>query len=333
VRILILGGTGFIGSCIVGRLVAEGHTLAVFHRGQTIPELPPGVVRILGDRDRLTEHAIDLRRFNPRVVVHMMAFVEAHALQMVEVFRGVAERTVLISSGDVYRSYGIFHGTEVGPLEPVPVTEDGVLRQSLYPYRSHARGPDDLWYSYDKIPAERAARSDPKLPATVLRLPMVYGPGDAGRRLAGYVRRMADGRPAIPLDETFAGWRCTRGFVEDVAAAVALATTDDRAAGRTYNVGELVARSEAELVGAIASVVDWGGQVITVPAGTLPVPENCKQDVVTDTTRIRSELGFQEVVPSAESLARAVRSELLRLSEDPPTDYSVEDAAIASRGI
>jgi nucleoside-diphosphate-sugar epimerase len=330
-RILILGGTGFIGPHVVRTLAADGHTVAVFHRGQTTPELPAGVVHLSGNRDRLTEHASDLRRFAPLVVLHLIAYVEDHARQMVEVFRGVAERTVTVSSGDVYRAYGVFHGTEAGALEPVPVTEEAAVRQSLYPYRPHAKGTDDLLYSYDKIPVERAAQSDSKLPTTVLRLPMVYGPGDAQRRFAGYLRRMTDGRRAIPLGETFAGWRCTRGYVEDVAAAIALAATNGRAAGRTYNVGETTALSETELVSAIGNAAGWTGEVIPLPGWPAPMPGNYRQDIVTDTTRIRRDLGFREVVPPHEALARAVRSELARVAADPPIDYAAEDAALAGR--
>jgi nucleoside-diphosphate-sugar epimerase len=331
-RILILGGTGFIGSRVVALLTGGGHTVAVFHRGQTRPELPPGVEHITGDRDRLPEHAAELRRFAPEVVVHNIAYVADHARQLVEVFRGVAARVVVISSGDVYRSYGIFHGTESGPPEPVPAAEDAPLRKALYPYRALARGPDDWIYSYDKVPVEQEARRDPSLPATILRLPMVYGPGDPQHRLAGYLRRMADGRPAIPLDRTLAAWRCTRGFVEGVAVAVALAATDPRAAGSTYNVGEPDALTEADWVRAVGAAAGWSGRVVPVPRGPLPVPADFGQHLVTDTTRMRSELGYVEARPMAEALKETVSWELANLAGLPPIDYAAEDAALAARG-
>ena len=63
------------------------------------------------------------------------------------------------------------------------------------------------------------------LPGTVLRLPTVYGPGDYQHRLFEYLKRMDDGRPAIPLGEGVASWRWTHGYVEDVALAVVLAVT------------------------------------------------------------------------------------------------------------
>ena len=53
--------------------------------------------------------------------------------------RGVARRLVVISSQDVYRAYGRFHGKEPGPLEPLPVTEDSPCARSST--RIEARSP------------------------------------------------------------------------------------------------------------------------------------------------------------------------------------------------
>jgi nucleoside-diphosphate-sugar epimerase len=312
-RILILGGTGFIGSSLARLLISSGHLVAVFHRGETPAELPPGVEHLSGDRDRLLDYALTLRRFAPQVVVHSIAYVEVHARQMLEVFRGFAERSVVISSGDVYRSYGVFRRIESGACEPLPSGEEAPLRHTLYPYRALSKGPDDFLFSYDKIPVENAAQGDSSLPSTVLRLPMVYGPCDPLRRMAAYVRQMIEGQSIISLDEKLAGWRCTRGYVEDVAAAIALAIMDARAAGRTYNVGEQEARSEADWVRAIGMAAGWKGEVVTVPGGSLP--EDYRQHLLTDTTRIRTELGYSEIVPRDEAFARAVRWEL----GQPPT--------------
>jgi nucleoside-diphosphate-sugar epimerase len=331
VRILIIGGTQFLGPPLVQRLVALGHEVAVFHRGRTHAELPEGVQHLLGDRDRLTDHATDLRRYRPQVVIDMIAFFESHARDLLAVFRGVAERTVVLSSGDVYRAYGVFHGTEPGPVEPVPLTEDAPLRTVLFPYRSTATDPGDLRYNYDKIPVERVVRGDPDLPGTVLRLPMVPGPGDSQHRLYPYLRRMEDCRPAILLDEALADWRCSRGYAEDVAAAIAIAATDPRAAGRVYNVAETVALTEAAWVLAIGAAAGWKGEVVVVPRSWLPVPGNPDQDIVTDTSRIREELGYREVIAQAEALRRTITWE----RANPPAgvarfNYAEEDRILAA---
>src|SRR5436190_8561175 len=85
----------------------------------------------------------------------------------------------------------------------------------------------------------------PELPGTVLRLPAVYGPGDRQHRLFPYVQRMHDGRPAILLEHGRASWRWTRGYVENVARAIALAVVQEHATGLIYNVGEAEALTEA----------------------------------------------------------------------------------------
>jgi nucleoside-diphosphate-sugar epimerase len=88
--------------------------------------------------------------------------------------------------------------------------------------------------SYDKIQVERAVMSEPDLPGTVLRLPMIYGPGDYARRFHPVLKRIDDSRPFILYERGWAAWRAPRGYVENVAAALALAVTNEHAAGRIY---------------------------------------------------------------------------------------------------
>lgn len=98
-------------------------------------------------------------------------------------------RLVVISSGDVYWAYGAFLG--LTPPRPVaaPMDERVPLRDRLYPYRDRAGGPDDPLYRYEKIDVERRAASA-AVPVTILRLPMVYGPGDPQGRVSGYLKRL-----------------------------------------------------------------------------------------------------------------------------------------------
>jgi len=235
-RVLVIGGTNFIGPPLVRKLVEDGHEVAVFRRGQSQAELPPGVKRILGDRHRLEDQTDSFRRFGPDIVVDMIAFTEADALSLVVAFRGLARRLVVISSADVYRAYGRFLGTEPGPIEPTPIAEDAPLRSALFPYRNQAQRLDDFFYGYDKMPVDRVVLGESELPGMVLRLPMVHSPGDPYRRLSPYVKRMQDERPAIVLSESLARWKCPRGHVEGVVAGIVLAVVDDQAAGRIYTL-------------------------------------------------------------------------------------------------
>ena len=343
-RILIIGGTRFMGPFVARRLVELGHAVTVFHRGKTPGGLPPEVRHLhcpdldFGTRRELVHYLPALRELAPEVVLDMIPMTEAAVRSTQDALRGIARRLVAVSSMDVYRAYGVLIGKESGELDPLPITEESPLRSQLYPYRGEQpRSADDprRWMDdYDKIPLERRVLEDPDLSGTVLRLPMVYGPGDAQHRLFEYLKRMDDRRPLILLDEALAGWRWTRGYVEDVAAGIALAVTDPRAAGRIYNVGEAQAAPTVEWVRAIARAAGWAGEVQILPGQALPAflraDMDTRQDLVVDTGCIRRELGYREMVDSHEALARTVAWERANppAQVDPSQfDYAAEDAA------
>src|SRR6185437_7963632 len=114
--------------------------------------------------------------------------------------------------------------------------------------------------TYDKIPVEQAVMSRQDLPGTVLRLPFVYGPGDRLHRLFPVLKRVDDGRKTILLSEEMAAWRGPRGYVENVAASIAAASTDERAAGRIYNVAEQPCYSEYEWTQLVARTAGFEGE-------------------------------------------------------------------------
>lgn len=320
-----------------------GHEVTVFHRGQSEAGLPPEVRHIhhasvpLGDRRHFADLAGQFAQLAAEIVLDMIPMTEQDARTLMSTFRGLARRVVAFSSEDVYRAYDRFRGTDPGPVDPVPLTEESPLREKLYPNRGDTpRSPDapDRWMDdYEKILVERVIMDDPDLPGTILRLPAVYGPPD--HRMFPYLKRMDDRRPAILLAERQAGWRWSRGYVENVAAAITLAVTNERAAGRIYNVAEPEALPEAEWVRRIGQAAGWKGEIVTLPKERMPAhlksASNWDQHWAVDTSRIRQELGYKEPVPLDEALQRAVEGERAHPPEtfDPAQfDYAAEDAAL-----
>jgi nucleoside-diphosphate-sugar epimerase len=124
------------------------------------------------------------------------------------------------------------------------------------------------------------------------------------------VKRIDDGRPVILLDEAFARWHWPRGYVENVAAAIALGVEDDRAVGRVYNVCDSDAYTKLEWIRRIGAVVGWEGEVLTVPNEALLlslwVSLDFDQDYTVDSSRIRRELGYRELVPEDEALGGTI---------------------------
>ena len=319
-KVLVIGGTRFVGPAVVRRLLSRGHEVAVYHRGETQGELPASVAHIHGDRDRLTDARGALHRFAPEVVIHNVVNNRKQVEVAQELFRGTAERLVLVSSMDVYRAYGRLNGPEPGPLEPMPQDESAPLREHLYPYRKYADDSSDPRWTYDKIPAEKAVLSDEDLPGTVLRLPMVLGPHDYQRRLFALVRPMLDGRPAIVLQEGYAHWQSTYGCVENVGEAIAHAATHPDAAGETYNVAD-APYSTLELGALVAHQLDWKGEFVLKPPDELPeslvMPWRVEQSLIGLADKIRDELGYAPVVDIEDCIHQAVCWE----RDDPPDPF------------
>jgi nucleoside-diphosphate-sugar epimerase len=261
------------------------------------------------------------------------------ATALMHVFRGHAGRVIAITSMDVYRAMGVLHGSEDGPLEPLPLGEDSALRTKRETYPpAQIRMLQQIfsWLDdeYDKVAVERAVQSDAGLPATVLRLPMIYGPGDHLHRFYPLLKRMDERRPVIVMPALVAQWRSPRGYVENVAAAISRATAADHAAGRVYNVGEVESFSELEWARMIAAEIGWTGRFVLIPDEEAPpalrIPGNFAQHWVVDTTRIRADLGYEEITARPEAIRRTVEWERAHAPPIDPAqfDYAAEDEVV-----
>ena len=280
-RILIVGGTRFIGAHAARQLAVAGAEVCVFHRGRSDNPILPAVEHI---RDPLAAYPVlrfpaAVRGRDWDVVIHMVMMGEADARAAADAFAGRTGRLVMISSGDVYRAYGRLTGHEPGPVEPVPLREDAALRATFYPYRAMARQLGAYAHDYEKILAERVTQAA-KTPSVVLRLPKVYGAEDNANlaTVYGFARQPQ--------------WRWTHGHVDNVAHAVALAATHPKAKG-IYNVGEAHTPTMGERLARLPPA--------KAPAPSLP-PFNFAQDMVCETRRIRDTLGFAEIVDDTEAM-------------------------------
>jgi nucleoside-diphosphate-sugar epimerase len=305
VRVAVIGGTGFIGHHVTRGLVDARTEVTVIHRGHTPPRVP-GTKSLATDRSQTSALTAALASIRPAVIVDLAAHT-AHDMEcLLAALPTSLTRLVVISSGDVYWTYSAFLGA--GQVRPpaAPLDERAPLRPRLYPYRAQAGSPADRLYGYEKIVVERLARNGAPVPVTILRLPMVYGPDDSQRRVAGYLERLGKGAGLLRLNAAEAAWTCTRGYVEDVAWAIRLATLDERAAGETLNVGEPDALSEIEWIRTIATAAGWAGQVLSDPETPPSLPVRWDMPLVVDTSRIRRVLDYREPVGRWEGLRRAV---------------------------
>src|SRR5690606_42096584 len=105
-RILVIGGTRFIGPYVVRHLVENGHEVTVSHRGQTQAQLPPQVQHLYGDRYDLPARRDEIARLAPDAAIDMFAFTEADARATVAGLTGLAGRMPVISCDALYAAFG-----------------------------------------------------------------------------------------------------------------------------------------------------------------------------------------------------------------------------------
>jgi len=286
-KVLAIGGTRFIGAHVVRQLHDAGARVTVFHRGSTGNPILPHVehVRSASARYPITEFPDAVRR-DWDVVVHMVAMGRADAEAVVSTFSGRAGRLVIISSCDVYRAYGRLTGMESGMPEPVPLGEEAPLRSVLYPYRGMEEQIGAYARDYDKILVERTVRNAQYLDWTILRLPKVYGAEDNSDLATVY------GFASVP------DWRWTHGHVSNVAHAIALAATHPQGRNAILNVGE-------------QSTLTMGERLRRLPVQNAPTPDpppfDYRQSLVMDTTRIRRDLGYVDMVEENAAMDELVR--------------------------
>jgi len=128
-----------------------------------------------------------------------------------------------------------------------------------------------------------------------------------------------------------------RGYVENVAHAIALAATSDQAAGHIYNVCDEPTISELAWQMRIAKEMAWTGKFVVLPREQTPKhllqPGNAAQHVVCSSARIRAELGYKEPVAIDEAIRRTAAWEQTnepRSINPQEFNYVAEDTALAN---
>lgn len=122
-RILIIGGTRFLGRHLVDSALARGHDITLFNRGLTNPDLFPQVETILGDREK---DLSDLMGHEWDAVIDTCGYVPRIVRLSAEALEGSVDRYVFISSISVYAGFskvGIDESDPVGKIEDETVEE------------------------------------------------------------------------------------------------------------------------------------------------------------------------------------------------------------------
>src|SRR5580693_3366060 len=321
-RVLILGGTRFIGRRIAADLVARGDEVTVVHRGQTETVEPDGCAHWHTDRAAFASLAGQARALRPDAVIDTRAMTAADAEAVLPYLPDA--HLMLLSSIDVYRAYELILAGRGG--EPVPISEESPVREGRYPLRGLLPG---LGEHYDKLDVEPGylARG-----GTVLRLSMIYGEHDGQRREEFILRRVRAGRRRIPVGAgTFLASRC---YVGDVASA-ALAALDHpaAAAGQIFNVCDPATDTVRDHAHRILAAADYDAELVTVPDEALPEDmdetKSIAQHLLADSRKAITLLGWRPTDPAV-TIPISVRWHLANPPSDPSQDFSPDDRALAA---
>ena len=320
-RVVVLGGTRFIGRAIVEELASTGHDVLIVHRGVLEPADMPAVQHLHAERAELPARRSELAAFEPDAAIDCRALTKVDAQTAIDALPARI-RMLVISSIDVYRAFAALNdGRET---DPVPIDETSPVRSERYPYRGKASGMDD----YDKLDVE-----DVYLPlgATSLRLPMVYGPHDYQLREEFILRRVRAGRKRIPCGAGM--WLACRAYVGDVAHGARLALESTSTEGSAINLCEdrtfsmaMWSRMILEAAGSNAELVRVADEVLPEdlkPTGTMT------QHIAASSKRARTLLGWTTSDP-AETLQATVRWHLANPPAGSSADFSADDLALAS---
>jgi nucleoside-diphosphate-sugar epimerase len=320
-KVIVFGGTRFIGRAIVEELAGAGHEVLVVHRGELEPDDMPPVRHLHAERMALAHHRKELAAFKADAAVDCRALTRADSEAVLDALPEDL-RLVVISSIDVYRAFGALNDDR--ETDPVPLDESSPVRPTRYPYRGKAPGLDD----YDKLDVEDVYLAQG---ATSVRLPMVYGPHDYQLREEFILRRLRAGRDRIPFGS--GSWLACRGYVKDIARGVHLVLNTPAAAGHVFNLCEdrtytmrMWSRMILDAAGSTAELVRVADELLPEdlkPTGTMT------QHIACSAQKARSMLGWTTSDP-AESLETTVRWHLANPPLNPDMDFSADNVALAS---
>lgn len=192
-KILILGGTAFLGPHFVRTAVANGHSVTLFNRGKTNPEIFADLEQLRGDRDTGDLDALRGREFD--AIVDTSGYVPAHVAATAEMFRDTAAHYQFISTISVYGGFGDRPKVVDETVEPPQIDDETAAGMKTI---------RESFRHYGAMKARCEAAAEAAMPGRVsnIRPGLIVGPGDRSDRFTWWPVRMDRGGEVLcPGDE------------------------------------------------------------------------------------------------------------------------------------
>jgi 2'-hydroxyisoflavone reductase len=186
-KVLILGGTGFIGPHFIDALTAGGHKITLFNRGKRDPEVKPGIEQLLGDRNGQID---TLKGRDWDVVIDNSGYTPSQVKATAELLKDHVRRYIFISSIAVYANFA-----------KAGIDEDYQLAELKDPTSEVVNGET---YGGLKALCEKVVETTYGKRATIIRPTYIAGPGDHTDRFTYWPVRVSKGgkmlAPGTPSD-------------------------------------------------------------------------------------------------------------------------------------
>jgi nucleoside-diphosphate-sugar epimerase len=304
VKILVMGGTRFVGKPLVAQLLSEGHELTLFTRGKN--PVPAGVEHLCGDRSTAEGlAALQGRSFD--VIVDSSGRTLDDSRAVIERTGAPSHRFLYVSSAGVYADSELWPLSEDSPTDP----------QS----RHSGKLDTEAWLSAEKIPF------------TSFRPTYIVGAGNYNPVESWFFDRIVHGRP-VPLPGD--GSTITQlGHVNDLAAAMALSLGVDAAANRVYNCSSVQGITFRGLVAAAARACGKDPASVEIrsfdPAGLDKKARKAfplrLAHFLTDVTRVQRELAWTPAYSVEAAMADSYTNDYAGRMPTSP-DFSGDEALI-----
>ena len=239
-KVLVLGGTRFVGLRLIHYLASQGHDITILNRGQTQAQLPPRIKRLYADRrdPEVVRGALNGQEFE--AIFDITGYEVKNLEPIVELFTGKIAHYVFQSTTGVYAE------SEYLPiLENFPRISGTTSEKGLAAYEANkVQCEDYLFRKYQEA----------KFPVTILRCPVIYGPENwmHEREFSFFVRVLQGREILIPGNGTTI---LHFVHVDDVARAHLSLVGKEETFGQAFNIASAEATNIQGYVDIIAEVL------------------------------------------------------------------------------
>ena len=318
-RVLILGGTGLLGSAVAQRLTEHGHEVVATSRGSHRNRLPNDIRQITVDRRDTERMRAIVDEIRPDAVVDGIAYTAEDGRDDLSLFTGRVGHLVMISSDFAYApSY-----------QRLPIGENAPLR---------AGTP----YSEGKVDCEEVLLGQSALPVTALRPPHIIGPnGPLGSgSIQGRDRSLIDRiRRGIPVVLIEGGEYVLQPLhVDDAGDAIHAILGNDRCFGKPYNLMSRTAIPTRTYYELIASELGTDIDILSMPKNVwlaaFPEQASFTRHRIYDLSRICKDTDWEPAIEIDDAIKRTVRALIAQGDVEPyredPNEVAIVNALNAN---